>query len=453
MKKYSLITMIFVFISFSILSCSDSEKRMAPLFNQTKVIIDIGLPAVHASVDNSIIDRILRFFTKDAFAQSAPPAAFSSVHVRVTGPDIGVIEQDFDPTGTISLNILAGSFRQFDVTAYVAAGDPSAALSFRGMAVANLPAGQTVSVPVVMALYETKIVLADDSTDTFTPGRIVSIDNFNIPNWTVLTEPMLQAAGYNGPDSSFKPYDISFDSRGRIYIANNFTTIGVIRIDNIIGTNLIQSTTTPVLRFGGSINPGIVTIAVDRIQNKVYFSNGTFIYQSDLDGTNSVLKTSTMTTPIRGIDVGNDGLLYVVAGNTLYKYNWQTNTILGQLNGLDTPFDVITRPPYVYVANLLNVSGRQILQLTVNTDNSFTINSFYGNRYTTAENKNPGMFYGAHRFAAIRNDGLFIADSTNPFVFPQLAKLVYLPNMTDTGWDTFGTTGTGSIQFYFFSGC
>jgi len=455
MKKYSsIIILIFLSISFSIFSCSDSEKRLSPLLNQTKVILDLGHPSGHTAYDSTIWDKIRRFFIRDAIAQSAP-AAFSSILVRVTGPGIGITEQSFLPSGPISLNVLSGSFRQFDVTAFVAPGSPSAALSFRGLAIANLPAGETVSVPVVMALNETKVVLGDVLNSFSVPGRIVMIDNLSTPNWTVLTESMLIDAGYSGSVNSFRPYDISFDSRGRMYIANyspsSAPNLGVIRIDDINATNLIQTGSNPFIRFGENIG-SVVTIAVDRVQNKVYFGTQTQIFQSDLDGSNTVFKTPTaMTTPIRGLDVGTDGMLYVVAGSSAYKYNWQTDTILGSLGGLNTPFDVITRPPYVYVANSQNLTGRQIIQLFVNTDNSFSINAYYGNQVSST-NTNPAMFYGAHRFAAIRNDGIFIADCLPPNGM-ELAKLVFIQDIMGNGWSTFGTTGIGANQFRFFSGC
>jgi hypothetical protein len=435
-------------------SCSDSEKRLSPLLNQTKVILDLGLPPVHAANDSMIWDKIRRFFIRDAVAQSAP-AAFSSIDVRVTGPDIGVMEQSFGPFGTISLNVPSGSFRQFEVIAHVAPGSPSAALSFSGAAIANLPAGDTVTVPVFMTLNETKIVLADVSSGFSNLGRIAIIDNMIAPNRVNITEAMLQVFGYTGPDSSFRPYDISFDSRGRIYIANNSSssTIGVIRIDDILGTNYIQTTTSPTPRYGGTVG-NVVTIAVDRLQNKVYFatSASTNIYQSNLDGTNTVFKAPTaIVAPIRGIDVGNDGTLYVAAGSSVYKYDWQNNNVLGSLGGFNTPFDVLSRTPYVYVANSQNSTGRQIVELFVNTDYSFSINNYYGNQVSST-NTNAPNFYGAHRFAAIRNDGFFIADSLPPFGM-ELAKLVFIQNMAGSGWNWLGTTGTAPDQFRFFSGC
>ena len=73
------------------LSCSDSERRMGLLGQTSTVIINLGLPDDLVMANPSMIDRIRRFFTKDAIAQTAP-AAFSTVKVRITATDIGVIK-------------------------------------------------------------------------------------------------------------------------------------------------------------------------------------------------------------------------------------------------------------------------------------------------------------------------------------------------------------------------
>src|SRR5271157_3286815 len=167
-------------INFSMLSCSDSESKLSPLFKQTLVVLNLGMPPENPSAyDNTIWNKIRNFFVRDALAQTAP-ATFSNILVRVSGPDIGIIEQEFGPLGTISFSVPAGSLRQFEVIAYVSPLDPSAALSFRGTAIANLPEGETVSVPVLMTLNETKIVVPD-----FQNSRIATIDNMSGANWNL----------------------------------------------------------------------------------------------------------------------------------------------------------------------------------------------------------------------------------------------------------------------------
>jgi len=127
----------------------------------------------------------------------------------VTGPDIAPIEKSF-ASSSISFDVPSGAIRQFDVTAHVAPGDPSAAASFHGTAVANLPAGTTVSVPVVMLLKETKIVIPDGGL-SFYLGGLIMMDSMDPASWIYK-----QAADYAGL-ANLEPVDIDFDARGRIY--------------------------------------------------------------------------------------------------------------------------------------------------------------------------------------------------------------------------------------------
>ncbi len=411
----------FIVMTALVISCSDSERRMGLLGQTSTVVINLGLPSDDSAANRSLIDRLRRFIARDAIAQTAP-ATFSLVRVRVTAVDIGVIEKEFNPYGTITMTVPSGSLRLFEVTAYVAAGDLSAATSFRGTAYANLPAGETVTVPVAMTLNETKLIIADNRNN-----RIAIMDQVG-------------GSGWKTPISSTLPYDVDFDSRGRIYIAENTQ---IRRIDNINGDNPISYlTTTPV------------TVAVDRINNYVYFSSGlASIYRANLDLSSPVSKTPTgISTPINGIDVdrtAND-ILYVVGGTTLYRYNWATNTILGSISTVTACYDVLLKSPYIYVANYLDNTGNQIMQYTVNSSNVFTKTANYGNRSLIATTS-PGQFYGARKFVAIRNDALILIDSGQPS--SEIAKMVSLTNLSDLGWNASGSYGTSTNQFHFWAQC
>ena len=177
MKSISKITIYITafMLTAVILSCSDSEHKLSPLLRHATVIINLGMPPENPSAsDNTIWNKIRRFFVPDVVAQTAP-ATFSNILVRVSGPDIGTIEQNFGPLGTISLDVPAGSLRQFKVIAAVSPLDPSGALSFRGTAIANLPEGETVNVPVVMTLFEARLVVPDE----FQNHRIVKINSLS----------------------------------------------------------------------------------------------------------------------------------------------------------------------------------------------------------------------------------------------------------------------------------
>jgi hypothetical protein len=435
-KKILTHIIVCLVIVSGILSCSDSESRMSPLLKQTTVILNLGLPPENpGALNDSLWNRIRRFFVKDAVAQTAP-AAFSSILVRVIGADFGVMEKEFGPYGAVSLNVPSGSLRQFEVIAYSAPGDPSAALSFRGTAVANLPAGETVSIPVLMGLNETKIVVPDPFGSS---PRIVQINDMSGAGWIAKIGTDIGFSAAN-----FYPYDIDFDTRGRIYIANNNGASGydvVIRIDNINSTSY-----TPLGSGSGS---GIVTLTVDRIRNYVYYATSAALGRCNLDGTNPIepitltFGAETMST-IRGMDIDANGILYVAGSNGLgqgriYRFDTSQNIVTNSYTtNLNTPWDTTVRPPYVYIANYGGPSA--ILQLDMNLQ-------FVGGYGTIVAvlDTTPGHFYGPERFLAIRNDALIIIDEGS-----SLDKLVSIRDITGSNWLTYGSTGEGVGQFRFY---
>jgi hypothetical protein len=464
MKKY--INMLILLVFFLTLSCSDSETRFGSLLgSRTTVIINLGLPAPQVSATRSVLDRVLRFFASDAVAQSAP-AALSSIQVRVTGPDIGAIEQQFAPFGQVSLNVPSGSFRQFEVLANVDSGDPGAALSYRGTAIANLPAGETVSVPVVMSLNETKILVPD-----YLNSRIVVMNNPGVGWNTVNSYTYLQAS------HTLYPYDIDYDSRGRIYVANYAAAPegDILRFDD---TTFADSGT---LRLHGSIGLSWLTsVAVDRSNNRVFYSNGTQLFQSDLDGGSE--KTLPLTDPnsilpaigqINGMDAGPGGNRLYIAGtdvnylSTIFIYDPDVSRgrgIHGGIAGaftsanLVTPMDVQVRPPYVYVANLNGNfgdfirDGYNIFQLQIDSANALSPAAHYGNS-TGGSPTPPFGFHGPRHFVGLRNEYLIVIDEG----FGPSDRLVSFGNILGTGWVSYPATGSSSGsgvgQYNFYSFC
>jgi hypothetical protein len=445
--RFFFLIVFLIILSVSFLSCSDSERRLGFTKGTTTVVLNLGLQQEHAMAPKSFIDTIFSFFVPEAVAQTAP-AAFSSISVLVTGPDISPIESNFTSGNSISLTVPSGNLRQFLVTAHVDPADPSAALSFRGTSVANLPEGVTVSVPVVMVLNETKIVVPD-----FRNQRIVIIDNFTTPNWTART-----TINWTTMTGTLWPHDVDFDARGRLYIANNVNPGGVIRMDDINGTGLIQ---TGNLLFGNINN--VVTLAVDRINNYVYFATNFALYRSSLDGTST---SSALTLPsifsgmyIRGIDVDTSGMLYIVVAplsaglSYIVKYNPNSESQIGTeySTNLSNPWDVQVRGSDIYVANYGQyTAGYQIMQFTF-SNNTFTLATHNGNRSTSTTGT--GYFYGASRFLAIRNDVLIVADSNQGSTPTDFDQLVSFSDMSFANWASFGSFGSLNDQFKLYSFC
>ncbi len=430
-------------LAVGLFSCSDSESKLKPIpSGQTAVIINLNLPPENPTAnDNSMWNKIKSFFIKDAIAQTAP-ATFSSISVTVTGSDMLPVQQAFLPTDTILVNVPAGNARQFAVLATVASGDPSAALSFSGAAASDLADGQTVSLPVTMLLNETKIVVAD-----FQGNRLVTINDMSGANWNAQT-------ALNGI-SLFNPNDVSFDSRGRIYLTNASTS-GIVRADNTNGLNAIQ--------FGpGSIG----TLSVDRNNNILYYATSNALFKSNLNGSGqiSLTNTSPALNPIRGIDVAANGMLFIVGSDasgfhyvTLYdpnanSGNGQTVSLLSSSTfpALNTPWDVISKPPYIYVANLSGAANNQILRFSLDASNNFIAQGNFGTQGNTTSQ---GVFYGARRFLAIRNDSLIVASCYN-ISSPGLANLVSFSDILGSNWTTFGSFAIvpGINQFKLWAAC
>ncbi len=424
-------------------SCSDTEHRIP--IGSARVVINMGLPPETPDAELGLIERIRRLFVPDAIAQSAP-AAFSSILVRVTGADIGAVEESFGPYSTISMNVPAGTLRVFEVTAIVAPGDPSAAASFKGTASANCPAGQTVNVPVVMGLNETKIVVPDPFDNIFySIRRLIQINDMTGAGWTEIQGSDIGFAG------TFRPWAVDFDARGRIYIANNAGAGSdvVIRINNM-------NDPACVTLGDGSNNP-IVAVAVDRIRNHVYYAtNPLLLKRCNLDGTNDITLATTIGVVIEtitGLDIGSEwNTIYFRYDNgsrpneysVMIRYCSRSRRHIQPY--LDNPSDVEVRFPYIYVANAEG-DNYKILQLS--SDLQYVAG--YGSQALVGTNTNPGMFYDPRRFVGIRNNALIIIDDYSPSY--DYDKLVSLQGMNGIGWTTYGSEGKGTGQFQFFYGC
>ncbi len=446
---------ILIIVFLFIFSCSDSEHRLPFASKDTAtVVIKLGLPDEQAAVSRSLIDRILRIFTRDAMAQTAP-AAFSSVSVSVKAFGMLTINQIFT-SGTISLTVPAGGSRSFEVIAYTSATDPAASRSFRGTTTLDIPVGQSVDVPVIMNLYETKLVVPDGVS-----GDVVMIDDMAGTNWKTYKYTGITAG-------TFQPSDIAYDNRGRIYISNGYTggeTIAdIVRIDDINGTNAQAFNSVPNGQSAGYI----VRMVIDRQSNTLYFITSTRLYKASLDDLSNAtrLDASNLVWNNRtGIDIDGLGMLYLLSssGNAITKYDPNADQIVYRttinLGGLNLATDLYIRYPYIYVANYNGASGAtpadgyQIVTFQISGESLVPVGHF-GNKNNSAVNNSYGMFYGAQNFVALRNDQFIIIDNDKLGVTTDwLCKLVATGITPGMGWQTYGSwsgsqSGPGYFKFY-----
>jgi hypothetical protein len=249
--------------------------------------------------------------------------------------------------------------------------------------------------------------------------------------------------------SILSPYDVDFDAKGRIYIANNdvSTSSAIIRIDNI-------NDTTPEIAGGVGIS-SLVAVKVDRSNGLLYYATASQLYRNNLTNSAQILLTTTGISLIKGFTVDSTGTLDIAcyfstpASYAVLKYN-PTAQSAGIYYSISpgTPWDVLYKSPYIYVANLSGTVDTQIIRLNAS---DLTSPLGYGTQVDVSST-NPGEFYGPRRFVAILNKRITLIDDHNsPYPYD---KLISMNDITGTiDWQTFGNdTGMGGT-FDFYTQC
>ncbi len=370
---------------------------------------------------------------------TTPPTTISSVSVRVTGSDMDDMNMNYAPADIISFNVPAGPAREFTVTAQVAPGDPSAALSFIGSTTADLDAGATVTLSITMGLYETKLLIPDQLN-----YRIIQIDDLTGTGWVAKTG---NDIGHTSP--SVIPSDVDFDALGRIYIANHGYSTGedvVIRINNINDTAGIQ-----IQSYSGN---AIKAVAVDRINHMVYFAHDSQVFRTDYDG-NNIKNDFNMTgiLSINGLAVDEEGYLYIAHGTagaapTVSKYNPNSGNggiTATYTTGLQYPNDVIVKNEYVYILDYDNsfpYDSSRIVQLNKDLQ--------YVTQLADNGSGSTGDFLGPQRFAAILNRRFYICDDDGNDYNQANERILAFDDMLGSNWEFFVPSAIGEADFNFF---
>jgi len=457
--KTILAPIFFLTVCSMALSCSDSESRM-PFADAATAVINLAraeAPDQALSVDTPI--------RGGGMPVGGPLLLFDRVKVEITGPDIGTIVKNFPFSNTVSFDVPPGPVRRFEVTVYTAPYDPdnsptwTAANSFRGVTTVNLPAGASVSIPVLMSLHETKIVVPDKLN-----YRIVQFNRVADVDATWITS-----------DSVQYPEDIDFDARGRIFVAINPGGA-----NNIYRMETINETPQPCLMTDESND--IVSITVDRKRNLLYYATDnhdgtaalTGIDLTSLPATGSPQSTvSNMFYSITALDVADDGSLYIAGmdksdNQILFRFNPADGIFIGQAftnseNSWFYPLDVMVRGGSVYVLNNPeDNNGFALLNFNfgpsaVIGDLGFTLGVHFGSVAQVARPPEKGLFYGPKKFAVRREDGFVIIDEGEFFSpgYLSINRLVFTDFDPLRPWYTFGNTDSFNpdFQFYDYSMC
>jgi hypothetical protein len=434
MKNKSVIGICILTLIFSllILSCSPGGT------SKVTIMIDLGLQnkAAINTYENSIIDRVFRFFVKNAEAQSAP-SNITSLTLNITGDGMSTITQNYTTPipDTITIDeVPSGSSRTFEVLAYT----PSATL--RGAATRDLAGGETVTIPISMGLYETKIVIPD-----WYSQRLVQIDDMLGSNWIPRTGANI---GYSG---TFQPSDIEFDSQGRIYITNRaYSTgeVGIMCIDDINDTSYTSIISNP------TISSAVNAIAINRNNGIIYYGigSGTYLlYSCNLNGSGNLGITLSGITlvSIRGLAVDDIGNLFIaatinIAGSNyqrIIKYEPTTTTVSTYSTDLIYPWDVVVKGNYLYIADYDNIfpyDSSKVVRLSLNLDSIDQLGT-----------AGSSTFHGPHRFLAILNNRFFLIDEDENTT-SEVERIVAFDNFSST-IDAFDPSMISQSPFQFYS--
>jgi len=362
------------------------------------------------------------------------PASAQSIALKVTGSNMEETNNTLTASTTAVVTVPSGSARGFS------AESSTASVTFKGETETDVLTADNKDITITLSLYETKLIIPDAKNN-----RIVQIDDMTGAGWKVLTWSDL---GFSNA-YEFEPYDIDFDSGGRIYIANYAHTganKGVFRIDDIddTGYDLIVG------------EKDVAAMSIDRTNGYIYYSEGwNPVNRKTLEPLGS---EESFTIPsignfaTNGMSADQNGAVFIanVTDKNIIKYDPskpEGSRVIETYSytGLSSPWGVLVKGNYLYVADtyVSETNNSPIVRFNIDSPAQYTR---YGSFGATGS---PGIFYGPHVFAAILNKKLYITDDDG---FDS-SKLVAIDDITGSGWETYGSAGTGEGQFMFFSGC
>ena len=223
----------------------------------------------------------------------------------------------------------------------------------------------------------------------------------------------------------------------------------LIRLDNINST-----TNTPLVLDTDHIPGSICAISIDRTNNWVYYAtrfNDGF-YRRDYDGNNLTPLSMDGMTSINGLSVNQTtGNLYILCtysgSQRIVEYNptSQSVTSFSNPDNISSPWDILLKPPYIYISNNGGSNGYKIMQF--NLDLQMT--GSFGEYSFAYPDPATGHFYGPKNFISIREDDIILIDESDQ----PLERIVSFSNISGSDWEIYGSSGSGTGAFYFYSPC
>jgi len=367
-------------------------------------------------------------------------SSVDTFQLTVSGSDMEDIAETADGTATeITAEVPEGTDRTFTVTASLVPSESSPLVSFTGEKSSDLTAGTAADVSVTIDQIEQTKILIPDGMNNY---RIVMIDDMNGGHWKELSGTDL---GYTN-DSDFQPYDIDIDQSGRIFTANgNFSTGGIVRIDDMNGTNPVE-----IISSGR-----IYALAIDRENEKIFYidDSSDIIHTCDYNGAAGTTFKDLTGDTLRGLALDPAGNVYVAhyssdapTGEKVSKYNSSGALVDYYTADLSEPKDTMFMSGSVYIANYNASAGYMVIQI----DTALNFVAAYGNNDSDGnEPHDKGEFFGPRVFLAVLNRKITLVDSDNTYGH----CIVSMDDMQGSGWSEYGSSGSGEGQFYFFGYC
>ncbi len=427
-KSVALPFILVTLVSF--VTCSDSRTGLDQELlarNLARVHINLDLPGDVEKI--SFIDRVLRFFATEAVAQEAP--SIESILVQVTGPGMAPVTATI--TGSAStIYVPAGVSRFFDVRA------STDMATLRGTTIATLQAGSTANLVLSMSFYESKIVIPDlgdrfGNYPTSSHPRIVSITDISGAGWLER-----DWSYYSFAQNDFRIWDIDFDNRGRLIVANELTPYAILRMDSL------SSSTYEVL-IPDIDTYGVHALAYDHRNNILYIGHDNWEIWKYEDSSLNFFAGSI--ADIRGLAVDTQGNVYAAYDNDVIKYDSGGNSQASYgFSGGSQAWDIMVKDSFVYVARYSSTQSERMI-VEFDTDLNPT------GRELTGRPGGGDDFFGPHRFVAIYSRRFFVIDETEGNGTNADERIVAFDNISGSGWQTFKPSDIGETEFSFYDAC
>jgi DNA-binding beta-propeller fold protein YncE len=364
-------------------------------------------------------------------ASKSVPSRITEITLSVSGDGMETVSKSIDPDqSSLTLEIPAGEARTFSLTM------ANKTVTFSGSVTEDLTAGEETELSIPLELSGTKPIVPD--ADYYNGGgRIVQINGMTGAGWIEKDWDDFSGLGYGSPYDFF-PYDVDFDDKGRIYIANNSSSGGIIRLDDI-------NDTSPEAIVSGEEIP---SLAIDRLNGFLYY----FIYDGDLftyflkqynynTGNEKEYNLSPYELIPESLAIDDEGMVYIVHdyGSGIQKFNpTGEGSLTGNSYTAEEAIDVLYKNGYIYVADIGGELPPKVIKLTTDLD---YVDELPGKPDET------DPFHGPQRFLAVLSDKIYVIDEEQ-FEPDEDNRTVAFDDISGTGWTTYQNSSDPFSFFY-----